>query len=217
MRRGLWTAAFAAGVLMTAGAQAAEPAPEEPKPEAAKPEAVDQDHLTVHRIDVVDDKGVVRLMIAAPTPDPVIGGKAYHRAFPVSGIVLFDDKGGERGGFGVADVPGSAPVLALDHDNMDAIGWKVLPDGSVTFQMNQRPPEEKDAAGKIVPARRSVTPVLLRVAPDGTPALTLTDKQERPRVRLTVTAEGFGALEFLDASGKVVETYAPERRKKRRR
>jgi hypothetical protein len=174
---------------------------------SAKPEAVDRDHLAVHRIDIVDDKGVVRLTIAAPTPNPVIAGKAYPRAFPVSGIVIFADKGNERGGLGVADVPGSAPVLALDHDNMDAIGWKVLPDGSVTFQMNQRPPEQKDV---LAAAKRTVTPVQLSVRPDGTPALTLTDKQNRPRVRLTVTDEGFGALEFLNAAGKVVETYAPE-------
>jgi hypothetical protein len=28
-----------------------------------------------------------------------------------------------------------------------------------------------------------------------------------------VTDAGFGAIEFLDANGKVVETYAPEARK----
>lgn len=204
MIRSLCAALLGLGLLTPVGAHAGEPAP---AAEAAKPEAVDHDHLAVHRIDIVDDKGVVRLTIAAPTPDPVSQGKVLHRAFPVSGIVIFDAKGNERGGLGVADVPGGAPVLALDHDNMDAIGWKVLPDGTVTFQMNQRPSDQKAA-------RDTATPVVLSVAPDGVPALTLTDKQNRPRVRLTVTEEGFGALEFLDANGKVVETYAPEKARK---
>ena len=33
------------------------------------------------------------------------------------------------------------------------------------------------------------------------------------RLRLTVTPEGHGAIEFLDASGKVIETLAPEARR----
>ena len=206
-------AALAFALLAAANAASAA----EPAPAAGTPEAVDHDRLAVHRIDIVDDKGVVRLSIGAPTPDPVIGGKAYPRAFPVSGIVLFDDKGNERGGLGVADVPGSAPVLALDHDNMDAIGWKVLPDGSVTFQMNQRPPQVKDASGRVVAARDTATPVQIAVSAGGTPSITLTDKQNRPRLRLTVTDEGFGALEFLDAKGRVLQTIAPERVRKRRR
>jgi hypothetical protein len=32
-------------------------------------------------------------------------------------------------------------------------------------------------------------------------------------VRLALTREGYGAIEFLDADGKVVETFAPEARK----
>lgn len=206
--RTFWAAVFGLTMLAPTGVFAAAPAAQAP---AAKPEAVDRERLAVHRLDIVDDKGVVRLSIAAPTPDPIIGGKVYPRAFPVSGIVIFDDKGNERGGFGVADVPGAAPVLALDHDNIDAVGWKVLPDGSVSFQINQKPPERRNAAGQILPASGVASPVRVTVGADGSPAITLTDKQDRPRVRLTVTDEGFGALEFVDANGKVIQTYAPEK------
>jgi len=39
--------------------------------------------------------------------------------------------------------------------------------------------------------------------------------EDRPRVRIKVTPEGYGAIEFLDAEGKVVQTIAPEADRKR--
>ena len=48
------------------------------------------------------------------------------------------------------------------------------------------------------------------VGPDGTPAIALNDKADRTRLRLTVTAEGYGAIEFLDAQGRVIHTLAPK-------
>jgi hypothetical protein len=53
----------------------------------------------------------------------------------------------------------------------------------------------------------------MTVAADGAPSIALADKQDRPRVRLALTREGYGAIEFLDADGKIVETFAPEGRK----
>lgn len=174
-------------------------------------QAADAGHMVARRIDIVDEKGVVRLSIAAPTPDPVIGGKAYARAFPVSGITLYDVAGNERGGIGIADVKGGAPVLALDHENIDAIGWKVLPDGAVEFLMNQKPPAERDPAGRVQAASRTATRLKLALAADGTPSIALADTQDRPRLRLTINGEGQGAIEFLDADGRVVDSIVPER------
>lgn len=174
-------------------------------------QAADDGHMVARRIDIVDEKGVVRLSIGAPTPDPVIGGKTYARAFPVSGITLYDAAGNERGGIGIADVKGSAPVLALDHENIDAIGWKVLPDGAVEFLMNQKPPAERDSAGRAQAAARTATRLKLALAADGTPSIALADAQDRPRLRLTVNGEGQGAIEFLDAGGRVVDSIVPER------
>lgn len=53
----------------------------------------------------------------------------------------------------------------------------------------------------------------MSIAADGAPSIALQDKQERPRVHLALTSEGYGAIEFLDAEGKVVEVFAPEARK----
>jgi hypothetical protein len=143
----------------------------------------------------------------------VIGGVQYKRVFPVAGLVLFDRDGNERGGYGVADIDGSAVVTASDHTNGDAVGWRVSPDGSVMFQINERAPVRRDPAlGNVLPGEGAER-LAMSVAKDGTPAIALQDKQSRPRLRLTVTPEGFGAIEFLDADGHVVETFAPEARK----
>jgi hypothetical protein len=140
----------------------------------------------------------------------------YKRAAPVAGLVIFDKNGDERGGYAVADVPGSAVVAALDHANSDAIGWKVMPDGEVQFMVNQRGTMRHDPkSGHLLPASDAKSRILMSVAPDGTPSIGLADKQERTRLRLTVTDDGFGAIQFLDAHGAVVETFAPERDAKR--
>src|SRR5206468_2074185 len=92
------------------------------------------------------EKGTIRLSLGAPTPAPIIDGVQYRRAFPVSGVVFYDERGSERGGMGIADIPGGAAVLASDHENVDAIGWRVMPDGSTSFQINQKPPAKREPA-----------------------------------------------------------------------
>ena len=78
-------------------------------------ESVDHERITARRIDLVDESGVIRMTLAAPTPSPIIDGLSYQRAFPVAGMVVYDREGSERGGFGVADLAngGTAAVLAL--------------------------------------------------------------------------------------------------------
>lgn len=176
-------------------------------------ESVDHERLTARRIDLVDDAGVIRMTLAAPTPGPIIDGLSYQRAFPVAGMVVYDREGSERGGFGVADLAdgGTAAVLALDHANVDAVGWRVMPDGAVEFGLNAKPPQPREPTldNRVVP-HPAVRRIAMNLAADGTPSLDLTDTEGRPRLRLTVTDEGFGAIEFLDADGTVVQTLAPE-------
>jgi len=176
-------------------------------------ESVDHERITARRIDLVDESGVIRMTLAAPTPSPIIDGLSYQRAFPVAGMVVYDREGSERGGFGVADLAngGTAAVLALDHANVDAVGWRVMPDGAVEFGLNAKPPQPREPTldNRVVP-HPAVRRIAMNLAADGTPSLDLTDTEGRPRLRLTVTDEGFGAIEFLDAEGEVVQTLAPE-------
>ena len=172
----------------------------------------DHDRITAQRIDIVDENGVIRMTLSGRTPAPIIDGIQYRRAFNVAGLVLYDDKGSERGGFGTADVAGGMAVLALDHPAMDAIGWRVSPDGEVAFSINQAPPLLREPAlgNRLVPGVKTSTRIRMVVGADGTPAIALSDEADRTRLRLTVTEEGYGAIEFLDAEGRVVHTLAPE-------
>ncbi len=179
--------------------------------------APDSERITARRLDIVDENGVIRMTLSGQTPPPIIDGIQYRRAFNVAGMVLYDDKGSERGGFGTADVDGGMAVLALDHPAMDAIGWRVSPDGEVRFSINQAPALIREPAlgNALIPGVQAPTRIGLVVAPDGTPAIALNDKADRTRLRLTVTAEGYGAIEFLDAQGKVIHTLAPEAEQQR--
>ncbi len=217
-------AAVLASLLVCSLANAAEdPGPSRPSLgalqriiESRSPETTvatpDHDRITAQRIDIVDENGVIRMTLSGRTPAPIIDGIQYRRAFNVAGLVLYDDKGSERGGFGTADVAGGMAVLALDHPAMDAIGWRVSPDGEVAFSINQAPPLLREPAlgNRLVPGVKTSTRIRMVVGADGTPAIALSDKADRTRLRLTVTEEGYGAIEFLDAEGRVIHTMAPE-------
>jgi hypothetical protein len=79
---------------------------------AAKPES-----LTVKRLAVIDDKGTERVVISAPLPEPMINGKREKRDSPVSGILIYDPKGNERGGYVTSDGGDLAALLTLDSEN----------------------------------------------------------------------------------------------------
>lgn len=180
-----------------------------PETRVAEP---DHDRITARRIDIVDENGTIRMTLSGQTPAPIIDGIQYKRAFNVSGLILYDENGSERGGFGLGDVDGGMAVLALDHPAMDAIGWRVAPDGAVSFSINQAPPLIREPAlgDRLVPGVETPTRIRMTVAADGAPAIALNDKADRTRLRLTVTEEGYGAIEFLNAEGQVVHTLAPE-------
>ena len=179
---------------------------------------IDHERITAKRIDIVGDDGIIRMTLSAKTPPPIIDGIQYERAVGVAGMILYDAEGSERGGFGIADTPGgTSAVLALDHPAMDAAGWRVSPDGSVMFVINQAPAliREPGIGNRLIPGVNTPTRVKLSVGSDGTPAIALADGDNQPRVRITVTEEGHGAIEFLDATGKVIHVLAPERDLKR--
>jgi len=73
------------------------------------------DNLRVRQITVVDAKGTERVWIGAPVPDPINQGRRVPRNGAVSGIILLDAKGNERGGFVTSD-PGGGVFIGLDSE-----------------------------------------------------------------------------------------------------
>jgi hypothetical protein len=90
------------------------------------------DVLTVHRIDVVDANGTLRLAIfnKDTQPDPVIGGKPLkgRKGAKTAGLLFYNDRGDEQGGLGFSGDVANGRVhqgglLSFDpwrqNDNLD--------------------------------------------------------------------------------------------------
>jgi hypothetical protein len=59
--------------------------------------------LRVRGLAVVDENGTERVWVGAPLPEPLTLGKRFPRGGDVSGVMLYDDEGNERGGYVTSD------------------------------------------------------------------------------------------------------------------
>lgn len=73
------------------------------------------DRIVAREIVVVDDNGRERVVIAAPLPEPRLAGALSKRGDSLSGILLFDGEGNERGGYVTGDDPSTGISLTLDE------------------------------------------------------------------------------------------------------
>lgn len=166
------------------------------------------DEISVHRLNVVDDDGKVRLVIANQErfPPPMLNGQTFKRAVSPAGVVFYDRKGNEVGGLALTDVEaGKVSALAFDNPNMDAIGLmtRIGADGepiSSGLQINQAMPAS-------LPVRDAVRQTQARIVIQNernNAEVRLADPEGRDRIRLRVDAAGEPRFEMLDAQGKVV-------------
>ena len=81
---------------------------------AAQESNAQKDVLRVHKLVVVDEKGIDRIVIG-PVPDPQMMGKRVKRRVPATGIQLNDESGNERAGIALLD-DGSA-VVGIDDQS----------------------------------------------------------------------------------------------------
>lgn len=75
--------------------------------------------LTLRALSIVDARGVERVRLAAPLPDPIMLGRRFDRGEAVSGMLIFDSEGNERGGY-ITDESRNA-ALTLDEINRAAV------------------------------------------------------------------------------------------------
>ncbi|MGH7151355.1 MAG: hypothetical protein ACREIU_11690 [Planctomycetota bacterium] len=80
---------------------------------------------------VVDAKGTPRVRIAAPLPDPIMLVRRSKRGDPVSGVLLYDAEGNDRGGY-VTDEDRNV-ALTLDEINRAAVHPGVNDRGEMHF------------------------------------------------------------------------------------
>lgn len=84
--------------------------------------------LRVRQITIIDENGKERVWIGAPVPDPIIQGERQKRSSPLSGIILLDAKGYERGGYVTSDKSGEV-FIGLDSEKGQETLFLVNPGG----------------------------------------------------------------------------------------
>ncbi len=169
------------------------------------------DEITVHRINVVEPDGTLRMVISnrAALPGVIVQGREGKPDRPYAGMLFYNDEGTENGGlvFGghrAADgrVVGSGGQLSFDKY------------GAATMvQLSGVSDSEDRFAGLRVRDTELGGPNTNRIwvgnSEDGTATVALMDQKGRQRLVLEVAADGATSLRFLDADGKVLQRLAP--------
>jgi hypothetical protein len=91
--------------------------------------------LTLRELVIVDGRGTPRIRLAAPLPDPLMLGRRYSRGEPVSGMLIYDAEGNERGGYVTGDESRTA-ALTLDEVNRAAIHLGVSDRGEMHLSLS---------------------------------------------------------------------------------
>lgn len=167
------------------------------------------DQINVRRINVVEPDGTLRMIISdhAKLPGIFVRGKEQPFDRPQAGIIFYNDEGSENGGliFGghkndkgqVVDAGGSLSFdkyeanqivqLAGVDDSEDRFAGLIVSDSHTGNDTRRRVWVGRDAAGTASVALMDLNGkkrILMEVKPDGTPALTFLDANEKMTSRL---------------------------------
>ncbi len=91
--------------------------------------------LTLRRLNIVDEHGVARVILAAPAPEPMVLGKQHHRDGPVSGLIIADATGTERGGYVTSDGDDANALLTLDAQGKQTVLFLAERGGNTLFRI----------------------------------------------------------------------------------
>ncbi len=196
------------------------------------PGKVSYDELDVHRINVREPDGTLRMAISNTDSAPgiIVKGKEYPRPsrYPhpstSAGIFFFNDEGTENGGliFGGAKIDGKVTnyhhlsfdqyeqdqVVALDQN--EESGER---DASLSFWDRPEAPIPRDLPHMTKrladPATIGQPRLLIGKTHDNVSTVSLKDAKGRARLVLKVAPGGAASIEFLDENGKTVRTLTP--------
>jgi len=91
--------------------------------------------LSLRRLDIVDEHGTPRVILAAPAPPPMRFGKAGRRDGPVSGVLIVDASGTERGGYVTSDGEDANALLTLDAQGQQTVLFLAERSGPTLFRL----------------------------------------------------------------------------------
>ncbi len=136
----------------------------------------------------LDEEGLDRLTLGEG-PNPQAEGKILHRIAPFFGVLIHDNKGDERGGYGW--LSNGRAVITLDRPGLDA--WAAVVDDKTGFagmRIEYAPDVANDKTG-IEMGTQGVHEVLR-----------LMDTKERNRVVLRLGDNGEPSFQTFDAEGR---------------
>lgn len=136
--------------------------------------SVPQEDIRTRTLSIVDSNGVARLVLGAPVPNPVVGGKTGQRRTPAIGIIFNDSAGNERGG--IAMLEDGYVNLCFDDAKRERNCLFFMPKLGNGIVLN-------DASGN--------DRAILYLDTNGAPHLILQDEKGKPLVSLPETLKGF--------------------------
>jgi len=179
--------------------------------EQAKPGSANFDQITVHRINVVEPDGTLRLVISnhAALPGIIVHGKEQPFPRPQAGMLFYNDEGSENGGliFGgrrnaAGQIVDSGGSLSFDkYEAKQIVQLAGVDDGEDRFSGL--------AVSDSPKAGESHQRVWVGRDESGAASVVLKDAAGRKRLALEVLADGTARLTFFDQSGKVVNQIVP--------
>jgi hypothetical protein len=179
---------------------------------AASPaKVVNFDEITVHRLNVVEPDGKLRMVISnhARLPGIIVRGKEHSFSRPQAGMLFYNDEGSENGGLifggrknGKGEVVDSGGSLTFDKYDANQIVQLAGVDDS----------EDKFAGLSVadsVPNGKTNSRIWVGCGKDGAATLALKDANGRKRIVMEVSDKSDAGISFLDAGGKVIDQVIP--------
>jgi hypothetical protein len=189
------------------------------------------DRLTLHRLDIVDADGQLRLAISnrKELPDFVVNGKPIPRNGKDAGMIFFNNEGAECGGLQISGAKTATNVeqsLSLTFDqyhedqNLQLYYRQDGAEKTAGLRIFDRPNEDlKDLVAEMekvkalpdgaekesrIQAFRDQNPQRAFFGKrEGLPGIWLTDDRGKERLRLYIDAAGDAHIELMDKDGKV--------------
>ncbi len=170
------------------------------------------DEMTVHRINVVEPDGTLRMVISDhdQMPGIIVKGKEFPKVDrPEAGMLFYNDEGSENGGLifgghrnGKGEVINSGASLSFDPYG----------ESQQLVQLAGVQDEENQIVGLAINDPKNHARnrrVWVGRGKNDAAVVSLADANGRKRIVMQVAADGTASLDFLDAEGNVVKHLIP--------
>jgi len=158
------------------------------------------DQITVHRINIVEPEGTLRMVISnhAQLPGIIVRGKEQSFARPQAGMLFYNDEGSENGGLIFS---GRRNEKGEVVDSGGSLSFDKYADNQIV-QLAGVDDKEDKFAGLIVSDNHRRIWVGRDEKGDAT--VTLMDAKGKKRILMEVKNDGTPSLSFLDSNGRVI-------------